>query len=54
MALYEITDAGLEVREPSAFASLRLRERQDLQRLLRDRIDVLDQDLLVIAEEFGE
>ena len=54
MALYEITDTGLEVREPSAFASLRLRERQDLQRLLRDRIDVLDQDLLVIAEEFGE
>ena len=54
MALYEITDTGLDVREPAAFAPLGLRERQDLQRLLRDRIDVLDQDLLVIAEEFGE
>lgn len=29
-------------------------ERRDLQRLLRDRISALGEDLLVIAEEFGE
>jgi hypothetical protein len=52
--LYEITESGLEARPSSAFALLGLRERQDLQRLLRDDIRVLDADLLVIAEEFGE
>jgi hypothetical protein len=37
----------------ASLADLGLRERQDLQRLLRDDIGVLDQNLLVIAEEFG-
>lgn len=54
MPLYEITEDGLKDRPSTAFAALGLRERQDLQRLLRDDIRVLDGDLLVIAEEFGE
>src|SRR5438132_2026743 len=54
MALYAITEAGLEEREVAQFAALGLYERADLQRLLRDRIDALGEDLLVIAEEFGE
>src|SRR3954471_22434504 len=53
MGLYEITDAGLRERDVAQFAALGLYERADLQRLLRDDISALDEDLLVIAEEFG-
>ena len=53
MPLYEVTDNGL-VRHPvAAFADLGLYERSDLQRLLRDAISALGEDLLVVAEEFG-
>jgi hypothetical protein len=54
VSLYEIDSTGLTPHEPAAFADLGLYERADLQRLIRDDIDVLDDDLLVIAEEFGE
>ena len=53
MPLYEVTDDGLKRRQPAAFAALGMYERADLQRLLRDDISALDEDLLVIAEEFG-
>jgi len=42
----------LEDCPAASFSSLGIRERQDLQQLLRTRIDVIDPDLLVIAEEF--
>src|SRR5438270_13201404 len=54
MALYAITEAGLEERPVAQFAALGLYERADLQRLLRDRIEALGEDLLVVAEEFGQ
>lgn len=54
MPLYEVTDHGLESRAVAKFADLGMYERADLQRLLRDDISALDEDLLVIAEEFGE
>lgn len=54
MGLYEITETGLKEREVAQFAALGLYERSDLQRLLRDKIEALGEDLLVIAEEFGE
>jgi hypothetical protein len=54
VSLYEIADAGLAPHEPVTLADLGLRERADLQRLLRDDIAVLGDDLLVIGEEFGE
>ena len=53
MPLYEVTDAGLVPRPVATFAGLGLYERHDLQRLLRDGISVLGEDLLVVAEEFG-
>ena len=53
MPLYEVTEEGLERRPPAAFAAYGMYERADLQRLLRDDISALDEDLLVIAEEFG-
>ncbi|HSH58923.1 MAG TPA: hypothetical protein VK988_04630 [Acidimicrobiales bacterium] len=54
MPLYEITEAGLTAQESASFTELEIYERADLQRLLRDKIDVLGEDLLVVAEEFGE
>jgi hypothetical protein len=58
MALYEIsrdglTD-GLTFLPATTFAALGIRERGDLQRLLRDDISALGDDLLVISEEFGQ
>lgn len=54
MPLYEVTDGGLTRRPSTEFATLGLYERTDLQRLLRDDISVLGEDLLVVGEEFGE
>src|SRR5438270_6850019 len=54
MALYAITEAGLEERPVAQFAALGLYEGADLQRYLRDRIEALGEDLLVVAEEFGD
>jgi hypothetical protein len=53
MPLYEVTGEGLQQRPPAGFAALEMYERQDLQRLLRDEISALGEDLFVIAEEFG-
>jgi hypothetical protein len=55
MPLYEvlrIQDSG--TTKPGPFKALGLYERADLQRLLRDDIAALADDLLVNAEEFGE
>src|SRR5437660_1747178 len=54
MALYEIAGSRLARREPSTLADLGLYERADLQRIIRDDVGVLGDDLLVIAEEFGQ
>lgn len=54
MAIYEITpDQITEIRETS-FEEAGLRERTDLQRLLRDRIEIICPETLIVAEEFGE
>lgn len=54
MPLYEVTADGLRQRPPAGFAALEMYERQDLQRLLRDDIAALGEDLLVVGEEFGD
>lgn len=54
MPLYEITESGLVAHDKADFVALGLYERADLQRLLREDISVVDGDLLVIAEEFGQ
>lgn len=54
MAIYEITEDGLKVHETAQFAALGLYERQDLQRLLRHQPEALGEDLLIVAEEFGQ
>ncbi len=56
MPIYEMMEDQLRKIEETTFSAAGKRERDDLQRLLRSRIDVISPDdpLLVIAEEFGE
>jgi hypothetical protein len=54
MAIYEIKSDGIVKIEETSFGKVGLRERQDLQRLLRNQIEVISADTLVISEEFGE
>lgn len=54
MPLYEMTaDKFRQLEEPS-FAELKIKEREDLQRLFRSQIEVPGEDLYVLSEEFGE
>lgn len=54
MPLYEVTSDQLKKVEETSFREARIRERADLQRLLRSQIDIVVPNALVIAEEFGE
>lgn len=54
MALCEITDRGLTQQDSAQFAAQGLCERQDLQQYLRKQDAALGDDLLIIAEEFGQ
>ncbi len=55
MALFELTpERSLEVVRKTTFAAEGVLERSDLQAALRDNIGVIDPDLLVVAEEFGD
>ena len=54
MSIFEVTPDSLKELKRTDFASQGLRERTDLQPLIRDQIEVLDPNLLVISEEFGD
>jgi len=54
MALYEISTHKILSIPPTSFPEVGLRERQDLQRLFRDQIDILLPEAMVITEEFGD
>ena len=54
MPLYEMTPDAFRALSQSSFADLKVRERDDLQRLLRSQIEVLGDDLYVLTEEFGD
>ena len=53
MPLFEMTRENLAECRPVTFAHLKIKERADLQHVLRDHIEVLGSDLRVIAEEYG-
>jgi hypothetical protein len=53
LPLYAIDGEKLIKQTPSSFGDLGILERADLQRLLRQQADVLGEDLMIIAEEFG-
>jgi hypothetical protein len=54
MAIFEITKDGLEEIRPTTFSKHGISERADLQRLLRDRVAIIDPNVLVVSEEFEE
>jgi hypothetical protein len=53
MPLFELSPTAIRSLEPVEFGELGLTERGDLQRLLRDHIEVIAPDTLVISEEFS-
>lgn len=54
MALYQLTTDSLCAVPSATYSQLNLREKEDVQRVLRDQIDVILPDSMVLAEEFGE
>ena len=54
MPIYELRDDRIHSIPRTHFASEGIKERDDLQRLLRDQPDLIDEGLMVLAEEFGD
>ena len=54
MSVYRLTRDAIRELPKTSYAHHQLKERGDLQRLLRANIAVVAPDVLVIAEEFGE
>lgn len=54
MAIYILGSDKLLALEQTSFSTQKIRERNDLQRLLRSQIEIISPDTLVVAEEFGE
>ena len=54
MPIYELQSDRIVQLKETGFRDAGLSERYDLQRLLREQIEVIASDVLIIAEEFGE
>ncbi len=54
MSLYRVTSEKLESVRTTSFSEERILERKDLQRLLKTDITPIGDDLMVLAEEFGD
>lgn len=54
MPVYKISPDKIEALPETSFPERGIKERSDLQRLLRANIGVVAPDVLIIAEEFGE
>jgi len=54
MPLYEMTQDSFRALKQTSFTDLKIRERDDLQRLLRSQVGVLGDELYVLSEEFGD
>lgn len=54
MPIYEFGKDKISRLQTTTFSIAGLRERTDLQRLLRESIEVISPETLIIAEEFGE
>jgi hypothetical protein len=52
--IYEVTQKQFRRIEDADFAASGVKERADIQRLLRTQIDVISEDLYVLAEEFSD
>jgi hypothetical protein len=54
MPLFEMADHEFKLLPQTSFSTLGVKERSDLQRLLRTQIKVLGEELYVISEEFSD
>jgi len=54
MALFELTTEALRVVKPTTFTDQGVKERTDLQRLLRQQVGIIAEGTMVITEEFGD
>jgi hypothetical protein len=54
MPMYEFCENGIIALRETSFGSANLLERRDLQRLLRENVEVIAPETLVISEEFGD
>ncbi len=54
MAIYQIDNNEIIAIRETSFAERGLKERSDLQRLLKKQIQIISPDTLIVAEEFGE
>jgi len=54
MAILKLNDGKLEYIERTTFDKHGILERQHLQAMLRDQVEVISPDTLVVAEEFGD
>jgi hypothetical protein len=54
MAIYELTPNAILKVEETSLVSLGIKERQDLQRILRTQIGIILPGIYVLAEEFGD
>ena len=52
--IYEIKDSEIVSIEETSFEKQGLKERSDLQRLLKNQVEILSPNLLVVSEEFNE
>ncbi len=54
MPIYEFSQTDISRLDETTFSLVGLQERRDLQRLLREHIEVIAPETLVISEEFGD
>jgi hypothetical protein len=52
MALYQLTDNGFQPIGTTTFAEASIKEREHLQQFLKQQVDVISPDTLIISEEF--
>lgn len=54
MPIYELTEGRMKPVAETTYGSEGLKERTDLQRLLRDHIETISPDTMVLAEEYSD
>ena len=54
MPIYEFAQTGITGLDETTFKLFGIQERRDLQRLLREQVEVIAPETLVISEEFGD
>lgn len=54
MPIFQIDDQKITPVKRTSFEQVNIRERADLQRMLKSQIEIISPDTLIVSEEFGE